>query len=35
MFSALRMLFVFTLFGLPAAIVGIPLSLLRGNVRTM
>src|SRR5580693_6806177 len=35
MFSALRMLFVFTLFGMPAAIVGIPLSLLRGNVRTM
>jgi 1-acyl-sn-glycerol-3-phosphate acyltransferase len=35
MFSTLRMLFVFTLFGLPAAIVGIPLSLLRGNVRTM
>jgi 1-acyl-sn-glycerol-3-phosphate acyltransferase len=35
MLSALRMLFVFTLFGLPAAIVGIPLSLLRGNVRTM
>ncbi len=29
------MLFVFTLFGAPAAIVGIPLSLLRGNIRTM
>jgi 1-acyl-sn-glycerol-3-phosphate acyltransferase len=29
------MFFVFTLFGMPAAIVGIPLSLLRGNVRTM
>ena len=35
MFSALRMLFVFTLFGMPAAIVGIPYSLLRGNIRTM
>jgi 1-acyl-sn-glycerol-3-phosphate acyltransferase len=35
MFSALRMLFVFTLFCMPAAIVGIPLSLLRGNIRTM
>jgi 1-acyl-sn-glycerol-3-phosphate acyltransferase len=35
MFSALRMLFIFILFGLPAAIVGIPLSLLRGNIRTM
>jgi len=35
MFSALRMLFVFTLFGLPAALVGIPYSLLRGNIRTM
>jgi 1-acyl-sn-glycerol-3-phosphate acyltransferase len=35
MFSALRMLFVITLFGMPAAIVGIPLSLLRGNIRTM
>lgn len=29
------MLFVFILFGLPAAVVGIPLSLLRGNVRAM
>jgi 1-acyl-sn-glycerol-3-phosphate acyltransferase len=29
------MLFVFTLFGMPAAIVGIPYSLLRGNIRTM
>jgi 1-acyl-sn-glycerol-3-phosphate acyltransferase len=35
MFSALRMLFIFTLFGTPAAIVGIPYSLLRGNIRTM
>jgi len=35
MFSALRMLFVFTLFGLPAALVGIPYSLLNGNIRTM
>ena len=35
MFSALRMLFVFTLFGMPAAIVGIPYSLLRGSIRTM
>jgi 1-acyl-sn-glycerol-3-phosphate acyltransferase len=29
------MLFVITLFGMPAAIVGIPYSLLRGNIRTM
>ncbi|MGC9197632.1 MAG: lysophospholipid acyltransferase family protein [Acidobacteriaceae bacterium] len=35
MFSALRMTFVFALFGVPAAVVGIPLSLLRGNIRTM
>ena len=35
MFSALSMLFVFTLFGLPAALVGIPYSLLKGNIRTM
>ena len=35
MFPALRMLFVFTLFGLPAALVGIPYSLLKGNIRTM
>ena len=35
MFSALRMLFVFTLFGLLAALIGIPYSLLRGNIRTM
>ncbi len=35
MFSALRMAFVFALFGIPSAIVGIPLSLLRGNIRTM
>jgi 1-acyl-sn-glycerol-3-phosphate acyltransferase len=35
MFSALSMLFVFTLFGLPAALVGIPYSLFKGNIRTM
>src|ERR1700678_3909800 len=35
MFPALRMLFVFILFGLPAALVGIPYSLLKGNIRTM
>jgi 1-acyl-sn-glycerol-3-phosphate acyltransferase len=35
MFPALRMLFVFILFGLPAALIGIPYSLLRGNIRTM
>ncbi len=35
MFSALRMAFVFALFGIPSALVGIPLSLLRGNIRTM
>ena len=35
MFAALRMLFVFTLFGLPAALIGIPYSLLRGNIRAM
>ncbi len=35
MFSALRMAFVFALFGVPSAIVGIPISLLRGNIRTM
>lgn len=29
------MLFVFILFGLPAALIGIPCSLLRGNIRTM
>jgi 1-acyl-sn-glycerol-3-phosphate acyltransferase len=29
------MLFVFTLFGLPAALIGIPYSILRGNIRTM
>jgi 1-acyl-sn-glycerol-3-phosphate acyltransferase len=29
------MLFIFTLFGMPAAIVGIPYSLMRGNIRTM
>ena len=35
MFSAISMLFVFTLFGLPAALVGIPYSLYKGNIRTM
>ena len=35
MFAALKMFFVFTLFGLPAALIGIPYSLLRGNIRTM
>jgi 1-acyl-sn-glycerol-3-phosphate acyltransferase len=35
MFPALRMLFAFILFGLPAALVGIPYSLIRGNIRTM
>jgi 1-acyl-sn-glycerol-3-phosphate acyltransferase len=35
MFSALRMFVVLTLFGMPAAIIGIPYSLLRGNIRTM
>jgi 1-acyl-sn-glycerol-3-phosphate acyltransferase len=35
MFPALRMLFAFILFGLPAALIGIPYSLLRGNIRTM
>jgi 1-acyl-sn-glycerol-3-phosphate acyltransferase len=35
MFPALRMLFVFILFGLPAALIGIPYSLLKGNIRTM
>jgi len=35
MFSAIRMLFVFILFGLPAALIGIPYSLLKGNIRTM
>ena len=35
MFAALKMLFVFTLFGLPAALIGIPYSLFKGNIRTM
>lgn len=35
MFSALRMSFVFTLLAAPAALIGIPWSLLRGNIRTM
>jgi len=35
MFSALRMLFVFLVLGVPAALVGIPWSALRGNFRTM
>ena len=35
MFAALKMLFVFVVLGAPAALVGIPLSVLRGNFRTM
>jgi 1-acyl-sn-glycerol-3-phosphate acyltransferase len=35
MFSAFRMLFVFILIGLPGALIGIPWSALRGNVRLM
>jgi 1-acyl-sn-glycerol-3-phosphate acyltransferase len=35
MFSALRMLFVFLVLGVPAALIGIPWSVLRGNIRTM
>ena len=35
MFSALRMLFVFIVLGIPAALVGIPWSALRGNFTTM
>ncbi len=35
MFAALRMLFVFLLFGVPAALAGIPWSVLRGNARAM
>jgi 1-acyl-sn-glycerol-3-phosphate acyltransferase len=35
MFSALRMLFVFIVLGVPAALIGIPWSALRGNFRTM
>jgi 1-acyl-sn-glycerol-3-phosphate acyltransferase len=35
MFAALKMLFVFLVFGVPAALIGIPWSALRGNFRTM
>jgi 1-acyl-sn-glycerol-3-phosphate acyltransferase len=35
MFAALMMLFVFLLLGLPAAVIGIPWSALRGNFSTM
>lgn len=35
MFPALRMLVVFVLLGVPAALIGIPWSALRGNFRTM
>ena len=35
MFAALRMLFVFIVLGLPAALIGIPWSALRGNFSTM
>lgn len=35
MFASIRMFVVWTLCGLPAAVIGIPWSLLRGNVRTM
>ncbi len=35
MFSALRMSFVFTVLAVPAALIGIPYSLLRGNINTM
>jgi 1-acyl-sn-glycerol-3-phosphate acyltransferase len=35
MFAALRMLFVFVVLGLPAAVVGIPWSALRGDFGTM
>ena len=35
MFAALRMLFVFITLGAPAALVGIPWSALRGNIRAM
>jgi 1-acyl-sn-glycerol-3-phosphate acyltransferase len=35
MFPALRMLFVFILLGVPAALIGIPWSALRGNFSTM
>jgi 1-acyl-sn-glycerol-3-phosphate acyltransferase len=35
MFAALRMVFVFIVLGVPAALIGIPWSALRGNFRTM
>jgi 1-acyl-sn-glycerol-3-phosphate acyltransferase len=35
MFAALRMVFVFILLGVPASLIGIPWSALRGNFRTM
>ena len=35
MFASLKMLFVFVFLGVPAALVGIPWSALRGNFRTM
>ena len=35
MFAALRMLFVFIVLGVPAALIGIPWSALRGNFSTM
>jgi 1-acyl-sn-glycerol-3-phosphate acyltransferase len=35
MFAALKMLFVFTVLGVPAAVVGIPWSALRGDFSTM
>jgi len=35
MFASLRLLFVFVVLGVPAALVGIPWSALRGNFRTM
>jgi 1-acyl-sn-glycerol-3-phosphate acyltransferase len=35
MFASLRLLFVFLLLGVPAALVGIPWSALRGNFETM
>jgi 1-acyl-sn-glycerol-3-phosphate acyltransferase len=35
MFAALKMLFVFVMLGVPAALVGIPWSALRGDFRTM
>jgi 1-acyl-sn-glycerol-3-phosphate acyltransferase len=35
MFAALKMLFVFVVFGVPAALIGIPWSALRRNFRTM